>query len=130
MKSLLSCYLEDCGKENDEVGKKFDSYNIAKKKLVYLYTNNKISKEKFKQIMSKISIYHFTSDYYRKFVKCIFKSCSKLVQKNLEKISAEITYKKLSKYTVDDFIKIMILRNKKNVIDVIVKMYAPNRRDR
>lgn len=123
IKILLKCYLNNCKKENKIVEDKFNSYNIAKKNLVKLYHNKKITKKKFIIIMTKISIYHFNSLYYRDFVKCIFKNCYNLVSKYLNKIIKDINYIKPIKYSIDDFIKIMIIRNKKNVINHLVIKY-------
>lgn len=123
IKILLKCYLNNCKKENKIVEEKFNSYNIAKKNLVKLYHNKKITKKKFIIIMTKISIYHFNSLYYRDFVKCIFKNCYNLVSKYLNKIIKDINYIKPIKYSIDDFIKIMIIRNKKNVINHLVIKY-------
>jgi hypothetical protein len=125
MNALISCYLDKCKKENKEVEEKFNSYTIAKKNLVKLYYNEKITKEKFITIMSKISKYHFNSLYYRDFVNCIFKNCYKKVVKQLNIFIKDINYKKQENYTVNDFIKIMILRNKTNVIKPLVKKYEP-----
>lgn len=125
MNALISCYLDKCKKENKEVEEKFNSYNIAKKNLVKLYNNENISKEKFIIIMSKISKYHFNSLYYRDFVKCIFKNCYDKVVKQLNIFIKDINYKKPKIYTIDDFIKIMIKRNKMKVIIPLVKKYKP-----
>jgi|688.fasta_scaffold166717_2 hypothetical protein len=125
MNALISCYLDKCKKENKEVEEKFNSYTIAKKNLVKLYYNEKITKEKFITIMSKISKYHFNSLYYRDFVNCIFKNCYKKVVKQLNIFIKDINYKKRENYTVNDFIKIMIMRNKTNVIKPLVKKYEP-----
>ena len=123
MNELVSCYLDKCKRENKEVEEKFNSYNTAKKNLVKLYYMEKISKEKFITIMTKISKYHFNSSYYRDFVKCIFINCYKKVATQLDIIIKNINYKKPKVYTVDDFIKIMIKRNKMNVIMPLVKKY-------
>ena len=125
MNALISCYLDKCKKENKEVEEKFNSYTIAKKNLVKLYYNEKITKEKFITIMSKIRKYHFNSLYYRDFVNCIFKNCYKKVVKQLNIFIKDINYKKRENYTVNDFIKIMIMRNKTNVIKPLVKKYEP-----
>ena len=125
MNKLITCYLYKCKKENKNVEDKFNSYNIAKKNLVKLYSNAKIPKEKFIIIMNKISIYHFNSLYYRDYVNCIFKNCYKYVSRQLDIFSKEIKYKKPDKYTINDFIKIMIIRNKKYVIKPLIKKYEP-----
>jgi len=127
MKKFLDCYLKNCGEKSKEVENKFNSYNAAKKNLVKLYSNEKITKEKFILIMSKISIYHFNSIYYRDFVKCIFKNCYNSVSKYLNTIIKDINYKKPTKYSIDDFIKIMIIRNKNNVIKPLTNKYNPNK---
>jgi hypothetical protein len=127
MNEFLKCYLKNCGKENKEVEEKFKSFNSAKKTLVKLYYNEKITKDKFILIMSKISIYHYNSLYYRDFAKCIFKNCYNSVVKYLNKIIKDINYKKPTKYTIDDFIKIMIIRNKINVIKPLTNKYNPNK---
>ena len=126
MNKLINCYLDKCKNENNIVIEKFNSFTIAKKNLVKLYSNAKISKEQFINIMNKISIYHFNSLYYRDYVKCIFKNCYKYVIQQLDILAKEINYKKQNKYSIDDFIKIMIIRNKKNVIKPLVKKYEPN----
>jgi hypothetical protein len=125
MNKLVNCYLDKCKKENKDVEDKFNSYNIAKKNLVKLYSNAKIPKEKFIIIMNKISIYHFNSLYYRDYVNCIFKNCYKYICRQLDIFSKELNYKKPLKYTINDFIKIMIIRNKKNVIKPLTKKYEP-----
>jgi hypothetical protein len=127
MNNLVSCYLNKCKKENKIVDSKFNSYNNTKSNLVKLYYNKHITKDKFILLMSKISKLHFKSPYYRDFVNCIFQNCYKSVCKYLDSIITTINYKKPIKYGVNNFIEIMIIKNKYTVINFLVKKYAPKK---
>jgi hypothetical protein len=129
LEKSLKCYLKSCGTDYKNFVYNRRVHYTEFPEIVYLYTNNVLSKKEFIDKMNTLDKEHFNSNYYIKFATCVITNCYECCKTFLDYYISEIpikAYKKPSTYTVDDFIKIMKLYYFHNRTMKIIKSKALN----
>jgi hypothetical protein len=113
----VDCRLAKCKKENNITYDSQVKYGEATLLAMSKYKNNEITKKEYIYYLTIISELELNSKFYRNDVKCQLKNCYESVENYLDYIISKLKkkYKKPSKYTVDDFIKIMKLHKQEEI---------------
>ena len=104
MKKLFNCYIKHCNKELKKI--------LEKKKII----------EEFNNLVNLYTI-HYNSPYFTKYANCLLNNCYDILEKTLDfllSIVPTIKFKKSLKYTVDDYIYILIKTIKVRIIMPVI----------
>jgi hypothetical protein len=111
------CKMAKCNKENNIIAHNRVKYGEAIQLALNKYKNNEITKKEYIYYTNIIIELEFNSVFFRNDIKCQLKNCYESVEKYLDYIIYKLKkkYKKPSKYTIDDCIKIFILQEKEEI---------------
>ena len=122
MKKLFNCYIKHCNKELKKILEKkkiIEEFN----NLVSLFIEKKITKTKFIKLITNLYTIHYNSPYFTKYANCLLNNCYDILEKTLDfllSIVPTIKFKKSLKYTVDDYIYILIKTIKVRIIMPVI----------
>jgi hypothetical protein len=110
----VDCNIEKCKNENNILIDNLVIYGKAKLLALNKFKNNIISKKEYLNYLIIIKKLELKTEFKQNEIKCALDNCYKLTEEYLDSIisTLKIKYKKPSKYTIDDYIKIMLLQEK------------------
>lgn len=116
---LTNCYLEKCKKEAKARKKLRTEWFANTNKIHNDYQNKLMTRNEFIRKMNKLDSTYFNSIQNINIHKCQIANCYDLLKVKLDHMASKINYKKKNtNYTIDDYIKILIITNKNETKNV------------